>query len=121
MNWRKRWSDFRERHAEGRPSRRPFCCHNARLHIEGACKELALKTRTHLVLDDHLVAQVMVRAGVKTRQAAIEAALRAYVCAPGYPGLLKLAGSGVIADGYDPKAAYGASVCAVPSAAPTIA
>ena len=80
-----------------------------------------LKTRTHIVHDDPLVAQAMVRAGVKTQQAAIDAALRAYVRAPDYSGLLELAGSGVIADVYDPKAAYAAPSSAVPSAAPTTA
>jgi len=80
-----------------------------------------LKTRTHIVLDDQLVAQATVRAGVKTQQAAIEAALRAYERTPDYSGLLELVGSGVIADVYDPKAAYARPVRAVPSAAPTIA
>jgi Arc/MetJ family transcription regulator len=65
-----------------------------------------VNTRTNIVLDDHLVAQAMARAGVKTKKAAIEAALRAYVRKPDYSGLLALAGSGVIAEGYDPKAAY---------------
>ncbi len=68
-----------------------------------------MNTRTNIVLDDQLVAQAMARAGVKTKKAAIEAALRAYVRKPDYSGLLGLAGSGVIADDYDPKAAYAAS------------
>ena len=36
-----------------------------------------METRTNIVLDDALVNQVMVRAGVKTKKAAIEAALKA--------------------------------------------
>ncbi len=65
-----------------------------------------MNTRTNIVLDDQLVAQAMARAGVKTKKAAIEAALRAYVREPDYSGLLALAGSGVIADDYDPKALF---------------
>lgn len=65
-----------------------------------------MNTRTNIVLDDQLVAQAMARAGVKTKKAAVEAALRAYVRKPDYSGLLALAGSGVIADDYDPKALF---------------
>jgi len=65
-----------------------------------------VNTRTNIVLDDQLVAQAMARAGVKTKKAAVEAALRAYVRKPDYSGLLALAGSGVIADDYDPKALF---------------
>ena len=65
-----------------------------------------MSTRTNIVLDDELVAQAMARAGVKTKKAAVEAALRAYVRKPDYSGLLALVGSGVIADGYDPKALF---------------
>lgn len=64
-------------------------------------------SRTNIVLDDELVAQAMERAGVSTKKAAVEAALRAYVRKPDYAGLLALAGSGVIADDYDPKALFG--------------
>ncbi len=60
-------------------------------------------TRTNIVLDDDLIAQAMTRAGVTTKKAAVEAALRAYVRRPDYSGLLALVGSGVIADHYDPK------------------
>jgi Arc/MetJ family transcription regulator len=60
-------------------------------------------TRTNIVLDDDLIAEAMERAGVTTKKAAVEAALRAYVRKPDYSGLLALAGSGAIADGYDPK------------------
>ena len=65
-----------------------------------------MSTRTNIVLDDELVAQAMARAGVKTKKAAVEAALRAFVRKPDYSGLLALVGSGVIADDYDPKALF---------------
>ncbi len=65
-----------------------------------------MNTRTNIVLDDDLVAQAMIRAGVTTKKAAVEAALRAYVRKPDYSGLLALAGTGVIADDYDPKALF---------------
>lgn len=65
-----------------------------------------MTTRTNIVLDDDLVAQAMVRAGVKTKRAAVEAALRAFVKKPDYSGLLSLVGTGVIADDYDPKALF---------------
>ncbi|HOB67939.1 type II toxin-antitoxin system VapB family antitoxin [Ottowia sp.] len=61
-----------------------------------------MTTRTNIVLDDELIAQAMVRAGVRTKKAAVEAALRAYVRQPDYSGLLALEGSGVLADDYDP-------------------
>ena len=63
-------------------------------------------TRTNIVLDDDLIAEAMARAGVTTKKAAVEAALRAYVRKPDYSGLLALAGSGVIADDYDPKSLF---------------
>lgn len=63
-------------------------------------------TRTNIILDDELVAKAMARAGVKTKKAAVEAALRAFVRKPDYSGLLALAGTGVIAEGYDPKALF---------------
>lgn len=66
-----------------------------------------MNTRTNIVLDDQLVAQAMARAGVKTKKAAIEAALRAYVRKPDYSGLMALRGSGAIADDYDPKEPHG--------------
>ena len=65
-----------------------------------------MNTRTNIVLDDELVAKAMVRAKVSTKKAAVEAALRAYVRQPDYSGLLALAGTGVIADDYDPKALF---------------
>ena len=65
-----------------------------------------MNTRTNIVLDEKLVAKAMKLAGVKTKKAAVEAALRAYVRKPDYSGLLALAGTGVIADDYDPKAAF---------------
>jgi hypothetical protein len=63
-------------------------------------------TRTNIGLDDTLVAKAMARAGVKTKKAAVEAALRAFVREPDYSGLLALVGTGVIADDYDPKALF---------------
>lgn len=65
-----------------------------------------MNTRTNIVLDDELVAQAMARAGVKTKKAAIEAALKAYVRQPDYSGLLGLRGAGALADDYDPDEAY---------------
>lgn len=63
-------------------------------------------TRTNIVLDNALIAKAMARAKVTTKKAAVEAALRAFVREPDYSGLLALAGSGVIADDYDPKALF---------------
>ncbi len=84
-----------------------------------------MSTRTNIVLDDDLVAQAMARAGVKTKKAAVEAALRAFVRKPDYSGLLALAGTGVIADGYDPKAAapggYGAAAALASEPVPAYA
>lgn len=65
-----------------------------------------MNTRTNIVIDDQLIAKAMARAGVKTKKAAVEAALRAYVRKPDYTGLLALAGSGVLADDYDPKTLF---------------
>lgn len=65
-----------------------------------------MSTRTNIVLDDELVAQAMARAGVKTKKAAVEAALRAFVRKPDYSGLLALVSAGAIADDYDPKALF---------------
>ncbi len=65
-----------------------------------------MNTRTNIVLDDKLVAKAMKLAGVKTKKAAVEAALKAFVRKPDYSGLLALAGTGVIADDYDPKEAF---------------
>lgn len=82
-----------------------------------------MSTRTNIVLDDELIAQAMARAGVKTKKAAVEAALRAYVRKPDYSGLLALEGSDVLADDYDPKATFthprygGAHTVAEPSPA----
>ena len=63
-------------------------------------------TRTNIVLDDELVAKAMAKAGVTTKKAAIDTALRAYVREPDWQGLLALAGSGVLADDYDPAALF---------------
>jgi|SRR5438552_16256692 len=60
------------------------------------------ETRTNIVLDDELVAKAMAKAGVRTKKAAIEQALRAYVREPDWEGLLALEGSRAVADDYDP-------------------
>ncbi|WP_048438090.1 type II toxin-antitoxin system VapB family antitoxin [Caenimonas sp. SL110] len=65
-----------------------------------------MSTRTNIVLDDDLVEQAMVLAGVTTKKAAVEAALKAYVRKPDYSGLLALEGSDVLAADYDPKALF---------------
>ena len=65
-----------------------------------------METRTNIVLDDELVAKAMAKAGVATKKAAIDTALRAYVREPDWQGLLALAGSGVLADDYDPAALF---------------
>lgn len=65
-----------------------------------------MNTRTNIVIDDELIAQAMVRARVKTKKAAVEAALKAFVRKPDYSGLLALRGSGVLADDYDPDECY---------------
>lgn len=65
-----------------------------------------MSTRTNIVIDDELIAQAMLRARVKTKKAAVEAALKAYVRKPNYAGLLALQGSNVLADDYDPDECY---------------
>ncbi|HEY2929427.1 type II toxin-antitoxin system VapB family antitoxin [Piscinibacter sp.] len=60
------------------------------------------ETRTNIVLDDELVAKAMAKAGVRTKKAAIEQALRAYIREPDWKGLLALEGSRAVADDYDP-------------------
>jgi Arc/MetJ family transcription regulator len=56
-----------------------------------------MQTRTNIVLNDKLVAQAMRKAGVDTKKAAIEAALKAYVKKPDDSGLIALVGSGASA------------------------
>ena len=65
-----------------------------------------MPTRTNIVLDDDLIAQAMLRAGVTTKKAAVEAALKAFVRQPDYSGFLALEGSDVLADDYDPDESY---------------
>lgn len=60
-----------------------------------------METRTNIVLDEELVAKAMAKAGVGTKRAAVEVALRAYVREPDWKGLLGLGGSGVLADDYE--------------------
>jgi Arc/MetJ family transcription regulator len=69
-------------------------------------KEPQMDTRTNIVLDDDLIAQAMARAGVTTKKAAVEAALKAFVRKPDYSGLLALRGADMLADDYDPDEAY---------------
>ena len=72
-----------------------------------------MNTRTNIVLDDELVAQAMVLARVKTKKAAVEAALRAYVRKPDYSGLLALRGKGLIDPDYDPRGPHGLTQAAL--------
>lgn len=65
-----------------------------------------METRTNIVLDDALISQVMARAGVKTKKAAIEAALKAYIRKPDYSAIMALRGTGVLADNYEASEAY---------------
>ena len=69
-----------------------------------------MDTRTNIVLDDALVNLAMVRARVKTKKAAIEAALRAFVKKPDYTGLMALRGKGMLAADYDPNEAFSAKI-----------
>ena len=62
--------------------------------------------RTTIVLDDELVAQAMALARVKTKKAAVEAALRAYIRKPDYSRLLALQGQDLIDSEYDPRGPY---------------
>ena len=65
-----------------------------------------METRTNIVLDDALVNQVMVRAGVNTKKAAIEAALKSYIRKPNYSAIMALRGKGVLADNDDANEAF---------------
>jgi Bacterial antitoxin of type II TA system, VapB len=72
-----------------------------------------MSTRTNIVLDDDLIAQAMVKARVKTKKGAVEAALRAYVRKPDYSGLLASRGKGLIDEDYDPRGPYGLTAAAL--------
>lgn len=65
-----------------------------------------METRTNIVLDDALVKQVMARAGVKTKKAAIETALKASIRKPDDRAIMALRGTGVLADTCDAHEAY---------------
>ncbi len=65
-----------------------------------------METRTNIVLDDALITKVMARAGVKTKKAAIEAALKAYIRKPDYSAIMALRGTDVLADNYAPSETY---------------
>ncbi len=65
-------------------------------------------TRTNIMLDDVLIKRAMQRAGVKTKREAVQAALELFTQSQdSFAELLAACGSGLIADGYDPKAPYG--------------
>ena len=66
-----------------------------------------MNTRTNIVLDDELIAQAMARAGVKTKKAAVDAALKAYVRKHDYSAVLALRGKGLVDPNYDPRGLYG--------------
>ena len=72
-----------------------------------------MSTRTNIVLDDDLIAQAMARAGVKTKKAAVEVALKAYVRKPDYAAVLALRGKGLIDPDYDPRGPYGLTAAAL--------
>lgn len=72
-----------------------------------------MPTRTNIVLDDELIAQAMVRAGVTTKKAAVEAALKAYARRPDYAALRALQASDPIDPDYDPKGPYGLTPAAL--------
>jgi Arc/MetJ family transcription regulator len=80
-----------------------------------------MDTRTNIVLDDELVAKAMVKAGVSTKKAAIDTALRAYVREPDWQGLLALAGSGVLADDYDPAQLFEGNAAQLVAREPRVA
>jgi Arc/MetJ family transcription regulator len=65
-----------------------------------------MNTRTNIVLDDELVALAMAKAGVGTKKAAVEAALRAYVSEPDWALVASMEGSNAVADDYDPRALF---------------
>lgn len=72
-----------------------------------------METRTNIVLDDALVERAMAKAGVSTKKAAIEAALRAFVREPDWDLILAMEGSRAVADDYDPAALFAAESVAV--------
>ncbi|MFM9971595.1 MAG: type II toxin-antitoxin system VapB family antitoxin [Burkholderiales bacterium] len=59
--------------------------------------------RTNIVIDEDLVKRAMKLAGVNTKRAAVEAALRHFVGTSGYAAILSLYGSGGVDKNYDPK------------------
>ncbi len=80
-----------------------------------------MDTRTNIVLDDELVAKAMAKAGVTTKKAAIDTALRAYMREPDWQGLLALGGSGVLADDYDPARLFEGSAARLVASEPLVA
>ena len=65
-----------------------------------------MNKRTHIAVDNELVTQAMALARVKTKKAAIEAALRASIQKPDYSRLLVLQGQDLIDPEYDPRGPY---------------
>ena len=61
--------------------------------------------RTNIDIDDRLLAKAMKLARVRTKREAIHVALEHYVKSRDYSRILRLAGKGGVAEGYDPKAA----------------
>ena len=80
-----------------------------------------MQTRTNIVLDDELVDRAMTKAGVMTKKAAIDTALRAYVREPDWKSLLALGGSGVLADDYDPATLFAKATGRLMVSQPTVA
>jgi len=60
-------------------------------------------TRTNIVLDERLVAQVKQLSGAKTTREAVQLALEHYARSRDYSRVLALYGSGGVSEGYDPK------------------
>jgi Arc/MetJ family transcription regulator len=75
----------------------------AKIHIECVTEGKAM--RTNIDIDDKLLAKVMKLARARTKREAIHLALEHYVESRDYSRILALAGTGGVAEGYDPKAA----------------
>ena len=81
--------------------------------MQASYQKPAMPTRTNIVLDDELIALAMVRAGVTTKKAAVEAALKAFVRKPDYAQVLALQGSDPLDPDYDPRGPYGLTPAAL--------
>jgi Arc/MetJ family transcription regulator len=60
-------------------------------------------SRTNIVLDDRLVAQVKRLSGARTTREAVQLALEHYARSRDYSRVLALYGTGGVSKGYDPK------------------